>query len=204
MMPAGHAVTRAGSAALLAPALIAASAIGHATAGPTAPGPTIVTVGDRPAAIATGFTVGSDRVVTVAHVLGSAAVTVRGADGVARRATVLRREAALDLALLHVPGLRPAPAAVRAGTRVLVRRDDRMSALPARVVRRVTARVRSAGTPGAERRPALELAFASAPGDSGAPVVEHGRVTGVVFARSRGRPGVAYAVDGSVLERLLR
>jgi hypothetical protein len=31
-----------------------------------------------------------------------------------------------------------------------------------------------------------------------------GRVAGVLFARSDGRPGVAYAVDAAVLDRLLR
>jgi hypothetical protein len=88
---------------------------------------------------------------------------------------------------------------------VLVRRGPAVKALPARVVRRIDATVRTAGVPGsAVHRPALELAASPAAGDSGAPVVAGGRIAGVVFARSSRRPGVAYAVDASVLEGLLR
>jgi hypothetical protein len=71
-------------------------------------------------------------------------------------------------------------------------------------VRRIDATVRTAGVPGpAAHRPALELAASPAAGDSGAPVLQDGRIAGVVFARSSARAGVAYAVDASVLEGLL-
>ena len=71
---------------------------------------------------------------------------------------------------------------------------------PAGVVRRIRASV-----DGGPRRPALELRAAVAVGDSGAPVVTSGgRVAGVVFARSRTRADVAYAVDGSAVAALLR
>jgi hypothetical protein len=76
--------------------------------------------------------------------------------------------------------------------------------LPATILRRITAHLRTAGVPGESLRPALELAVPSGPGDSGAPVLVGARVAGVVFARSSGRRGVAYAVDGSVLRTLLR
>jgi len=189
-------------AAVCVPAVLAASAIAHVTAGGAGAGPTVVAVGDGPATIATGFSVADGRVVTVAHVLEGAAITVRGADGVARRGSVVRRDDELDLALLDVPGLPAAPARLGAGTRLLVRRDGRIAALPARVVRRIDARVRTAGSGRVAHRPALELAARAAAGDSGAPVVVGGRVAGVVFARSDGRAGVAYAVDAAVLERL--
>jgi hypothetical protein len=189
-------------AAVCVPAVLAASAIAHVTAGGAGAGPTVVAVGDRPATIATGFSVADGRVVTVAHVLERAAITVRGADGVARRGSVVLRDDELDLALLDVPGLPAAPARLGAGTRLLVRRDGRIAALPARVVRRIDARVRTAGSGRVAHRPALELAARAAAGDSGAPVVVGSRVAGVVFARSDGRAGVAYAVDAAVLERL--
>jgi hypothetical protein len=189
-------------AAVCVPAVLAASAIAHVTAGGAGAGPTVVALGDGPATIATGFSVADGRVVTVAHVLEGAAITVRGADGVARRGSVVLRDDELDLALLDVPGLPAAPARLGTGTRLLVRRDGRIAALPARVVRRIDARVRTAGSGRVAHRPALELAARAAAGDSGAPVVVGSRVAGVVFARSDGRAGVAYAVDAAVLERL--
>jgi len=184
--------------------LLAGAAIGRATGGPAGAAPGLVTIGEGPTKVATGFAIAPGRVVTVAHVLEGDATTVRGADGVARRGTVVRRDDALDLALLAVPGLRAAPSFSGPATRVLVRRDGAPAALPARVVRRITARVRIAGAAGSSRRSALELAAAPAAGDSGAPVLSGGRVAGVVFARSRERAGVAYAVDAGALARLLR
>jgi S1-C subfamily serine protease len=190
-------------AALGAAALLAASAIAHATGdgGPTPP--SLVTVGERSAAVATGFTVSPGRVVTVAHVLEGDSVTVRGADGVARQAAVVRRDATLDLALLAVPGPRPAPAFTPAGPRLLVLRGGEPAALPVRVVREIAANVRAPGDRDVARRPALELTGAVAAGDSGAPVLRDGRLAGVLFARSRHRPGVAYAVDAEALAGLI-
>ena len=185
-------------AASCAPLLLAGAAIGNATGGAGATAPTIVSVGDGPAGVATGFSVSPGRVVTVAHIVDGGAIAVRGADGIARRGVVVRRDDTLDLALLAVPGLRSAPSFPRAGTHLLVRRDGAVTSLPARVARRITARI------GIARRPALELAATAAAGDSGAPVLSGGRLTGIVFARSRERAGVAYAVDAGVLSRFLR
>ena len=192
------AVAAAGAAALLG-----ASAIGHATGGAAAGGPAVVTVGDGPAAVATGFTAGAGRVVTVAHAAPGPTVTVRGEDGVARRATVLRRDDALDLVLLSVPGLR-GPGMPGASSGVRVRRDGGATSLPATVVRRADATVRAGDGRELARRPVLELRAGVRAGDSGAPVLRDGRVTGVVFARSRARGGVAWAVDGTALSALLR
>ena len=128
---------------------------------------------------ATGFVAGDGLVMTVAHVLGDEPVTVDG-----RPATVARLDRDLDLALLRVPGVRGEPARIGGGgaTRLLGR--------PAPIVRRIRASV-----DGGPRRPALEIRADVEVGDSGAPLVTPtGRVAGVVFARSRTRPGVAYAV----------
>ncbi len=153
--------------------------------------------------VATGFAVGGDRVLTVAHVLdGSPSVA-------GRRGRVLRVDRNLDLALVAVPGLDARQLALESAgagdrLRLLRLREGRASSLPVRVRRAIVAHVRAPGPPGSMRRPALELAAPLAAGDSGAPVVSpSGALAGVVFAASRRRPGTAYAVDATALASLL-
>jgi S1-C subfamily serine protease len=196
-------------AACLAAAVLAASAIAHATGGGGPADPAIVAVETPGARAATGFVAAGGRIVTVAHAVEDGPVTVRGADGVTRPATVLRRDASLDLAVLEVEdGARLAarPAAVLVtGTRLLVRRDAGPASEPAVVLRRIDARVRTGDGRLLARRPALELRARVTAGDSGAPLVgPDGRVSGVLFAQSDGRPGIAYAVDAAALGELLR
>ena len=199
-------MTARGFAAVCVPLLLCAAAIAHATGGDAAGGPAVVAVEARGERTATGFVVSDGRVVTVAHALGAGVVRVRGADGVARRATVLRRDTELDLAVLAVPGLTAAPRTLaRGSTHVLLRRDGRRVAARAVVRRHLDARVRTPDGRLVARRPALELTAPVRAGDSGAPLIgADGHVAGIVFARSRERAGMAYAVDASVLERLLR
>jgi hypothetical protein len=149
---------------LLAPSVAAAPAV--------APRLVHVTVGR--ADTARGFVAGPGRVVTVAHVLdGHGDVLVDG-----RRATVLRRDDRLDLAVLAAPVDGPR---VRVG-----------GGPPDGLIRRVNARIDGS----AWRRPVLELRIAVQDGDSGTPVLtSSGRVAGVIFARSATRPGVAWAVS---------
>jgi S1-C subfamily serine protease len=184
--------------------LLAASALGHATAAPR-PGAVVVSVESRGLRAATGFVAGDGRVVTVAHAVGDGPVRVRGPGASVRRATVVRRDDDLDLALLAVPGLEHEGAPSLGGPRVVVRRDGAAATVPADILRRIDARVRDAATEAVVRRPALELSAATDAGDSGAPVIgPDGRVAGVVYARSRDREGVAYAVDASALAAFLR
>lgn len=204
--------------AALGAALLAGAAVGHATSGAEPAGVAVVAVGDGPALAATGFVAAPRRVVTVAHAVeGRDAVMVRGADGVARRAVVVRRAPELDLAVLAVAGARGTaaydgrvrlhrgPPAPPWGAGLLVRRDAGAGRLPAVVTRRLDARIRSADGHVIARRPVLELRAAARAGDSGAPLVgADGAVTGVVFARSQERAGVAYAVDATALAGLLR
>jgi hypothetical protein len=165
------------AALVLAPSVLASP--------PRAPELVLIAAGpDR----ALGFVAGDGLVVTVAHVLGDETIT---ADG--RPATVARVDRRNDLALLSVPGVRGA--APRFGG------SDDTSVLgrPAPIVRRIRASV-----DGGPRRAALELRGQVAVGDSGAPVLtSDGRVAGVVFARSRARSDVAYAVDASAAAALL-
>jgi hypothetical protein len=128
---------------------------------------------------ATGFVAGDGQVMTVAHVLDGNAIVVDG-----RPATVARVDHRLDLAWLRVTGVRGRRVRLGGGG------DTRLLGRPAPIVRRIRASV-----DGGPRRPAFEIHADVAAGDSGAPLVTPtGRVAGVVFARSRTRPGVAYAV----------
>jgi S1-C subfamily serine protease len=143
--------------------------------------------------------VGGGRAVTVAHVLRAGRPVLVAA----HRARVLRVDRRLDVAVLAIGGRRapaPRPGAVRAGDRVTVRvvRSGAVRSLPATVRRTISARM------GRAVRPALELAAAVMPGDSGAPVLDgRGRVAGVVFAQAADRDGVAYALDARALGSLL-
>jgi S1-C subfamily serine protease len=193
------------AAVLIAIALLALSGDPEPTASP-AVAPLRVTSGSE---IATGFAVGRDRVVTVAH-LADGAVRDGGAltvDGI--RAKVLRVDRRSDLALLAVPGITgrsPAVAAAGAGdgVRILRLRDGLSSSLSVRVRRAIVAHIRAPDAPRAVTRPALELAARVRAGDSGAPVVARsGALAGVVFAVSSRRGNTAYAVDASALPRLL-
>jgi hypothetical protein len=171
--------------------------------------PVRVTSGDE---IATGFPVGGNRVVTVAHILGGSP-TVDGEPARVRR--VDRRS---DLALLTVPRLAMPRLTVPGGAapviadsasggsplRLLRVRDGRVSSLSVRVRRAIVAHVKTQDAARAVTRPALELAATVTPGDSGAPLVSpSGALAGVIFATSRARENTAYAVDASAVAKLL-
>ena len=187
-------------------AVLAGSAIGHATAGAPRAGAVVVSVEGRGLRAATGFVAADGRVVTVAHAVGDGPVIVRGPGGISHRATVVRSDDELDLALLAVPGLEhDATRSALGGPRLVVRRDGAITTVPAAVLRRIDARIRDAATDAVVERPALEVAAWIDAGDSGAPVIgADGHVAGVVFARSRDRDGVAYAVDAAALAAFLR
>jgi S1-C subfamily serine protease len=201
--------------ALLAAVLLGAAALaavlafsdGSAPAESPAVAPLRVTSGHE---IATGFALGADRIVTVAHALGGP-LAVNG-----RPARLVRADRRSDLALLSVPGLHaparaagsaaPATESARAGApvRVLRLRSGHTAPLSVHIRRAIVAHVRTAGARRAVMRPALELAARVRAGDSGAPVVSRsGALVGVIFAASNGRAGTAYAVDASALTRLL-
>jgi S1-C subfamily serine protease len=174
-----------------------------------------------PAELATGFEPRPGRVITVAHVVDDGAeLAVSSAGGGRRRARVLRIDRRDDLALLAVDDGPASPGGVRdpaadstcvrdaasvcGGPRLLVRRSGEVRAVPVEVRRRLRARVHSPAEGTSYRRPALDLAVGVRVGDSGAPLVgAHGRVLGIVFARSRTRTGRAYAVDGAAIPALL-
>jgi S1-C subfamily serine protease len=201
-------------AATLAAALAAcpaAAGCGGGAAPPSTPAVLRVEVLHGPVErdVATGFALGGGRVATVAHVLGVDALRAQvrlrlpGARA-SRPARVVAVDGRDDVAILAAPwlhggGARTEAAAAGPGE-VLVLRGGRVRALPARVVRAIVARIRTAVGRRVVRRPALELRVAIGPGDSGAPVLtRRGRVAGIVFAIASDRPGIAYAVDASAL-----
>jgi S1-C subfamily serine protease len=198
-------VIRGGALAACVVAVVAGSAIGRATARDVRTGAVIVSVEARGLRAATGLVVADGRVVTVAHAVGDEPVVVRRPGGASRRATLVRRDDELELALLAVGGLEHDRAAAAPGrARVVVRRDGATATVPADLRRRIDARVRDAATDEVRRRPVLELAAPIGAGDSGAPVVgSDGSIAGIVFARSRDRDGVAYAVDAPALAAFL-
>jgi S1-C subfamily serine protease len=184
-------------------AVLAGSAIGRATQGPPRAGPVVVAVEARGLQTATGFVVGG-RVVTVAHAVGDGPVVVRDSRGGTHPARLVRRDEELDVALLAVPALHDEGPPVLGGPRLLVRRDGTAVAEPVVVRRRVDARVRDAATDAVAHRAVLELAGDVRAGDSGAPVLDGGRIAGIVFARSRDRERIAYALDAIALPGFVR
>jgi S1-C subfamily serine protease len=204
---AAAAAIRAAAPAVAAAALLAGCGAGDAATAPAPSGraaaavPLVLKV-QVPGATrgagddATAFAVGGGRAVTVAHVLRPHhPVYVAG-----RRARVLHVDRRLDVAVLAVRGLR-APAllggSAHAGerTRVRVLRSGAARSVRATVRRSITARMTGFGGP-VQVRPALELAAAIMPGDSGAPVLDgRGRLVGMVFAEASDSEALAYALD---------
>jgi hypothetical protein len=129
---------------------------------------------------ATGFAIGGDEVMTVAHALTDGPIRVDG-----RAATIVSRDDAADLAILSVPGVHAAPldtATAAAGDETNV----------GRVRHAITAHIDG------QTRDAIELEADIRPGQSGTPVLTtDGRLAGIIFARSERRPHTAYAVTAS-------
>lgn len=192
---------RSVAAVALAAAGLAGCGAGHADS----PRPAVVQI-SAGGEVATGFALGPGRVVTVAHVLSRRrrGAAIRLLDG--RRATIATVDQRDDLAVLAVPGLRAPRTTLGSGhgdVMVLVVRNDRVRALPARIRRRIVARIRTPDGRRVVRRRALVLRADVQQGDSGAPVLTaDGRVAGVVFAQSDLQDDTAYAVDARALAGL--
>lgn len=158
---------------------------------------------------------GSSRplVLTSAHVVkGAREITITR--GEARgTATIVAFDPDMDLAYLAVDGLTaPFPWSVDSGSIVggergaayLVRGGEPV-VLPLTVARRVQIRTEDVYIEGETMRPGYELSVDIDAGDSGGAVVVHGKVIGVVWARSRRDADRAYAIDpvraGDLIER---
>ena len=150
-----------------------------------------------------GFVYAPERVMTNAHVVaGVPEPRVQNPDGGSLPGRVVVFDAARDVAVVHVPGLRAAPLAFAgpadAGDSAVVvgyPEDGPFRADAARV--RSVQRARGTDIYG-ERRVSREVYAVRArlrPGNSGGPLVDaRGRVLGVVFAAAADDPDTGYAV----------
>jgi S1-C subfamily serine protease len=154
----------------------------------------------------TGFAVAPGYVVTNAHVVAGAAeivVTPDAGGGRTRSAVAVLFDPRLDIALLHVPGLRTG------GLVLATREPDRgepaaalghpsgggLALIPAAVAATYRASGRDLYGESTVDRGIVEIRADIGPGDSGGPLVlADGTVGGVVFAESRTDPTVGYAL----------
>jgi S1-C subfamily serine protease len=159
----------------------------------------------------TGFAVAENLVVTNAHVVaGESRTRVDTPDGRKLDGQVVAFDPNRDLAVLHVPGLGLAPLTLADG-----RVDERGSLFghpgggdlresPMRIAEQIVARGTNISHTAATHREVFVLAAVTAPGDSGAPVVDlEGRVVGVLFAFDISRETTAYALTDAELDKVL-
>ena len=158
--------------------------------------------------VASGFVVADDLVVSAAHpVAGRRQVAVTASTGETRDGYVVAFDAALDIAALRVPGLAADPVTLApgdaaelapAGSSGVVASASgggELVAKPAEVTRRIRANIDDVYETHRVSRRGLELGFDGGYGDSGAAVLNgDGTVVGMVFATSRHRTDVGYAV----------
>lgn len=159
-----------------------------------------------------GFVVGTNLVVTNAHVVtGAEAALVHPPQGLPRDAEVVAFDADRDLALLAVddlglPALAHGPGSIGSSALVIGHPGGQQAQrpAPARIDRRREAIGRDIFDDRPATRRVLVLAADLERGDSGAPVLDaEGRVVGVVFAVSPDRPTTAFALDHTELEAFL-
>jgi S1-C subfamily serine protease len=150
------------------------------------------------------------QVVTTAHtVAGATMLTVVDSVGAELPATVLAFDKDADLALLDVPGLLAPPLAVGhadlgAARAVVWSPQDGVRSIPVSVTKRLSITIEDIYVEDEVHRSGLELVGEISTGDSGGAVVDgSGDVVGIIYARSRQRPGTAFATDHSELTGLL-
>ncbi len=158
--------------------------------------------------LASGFAVTGDLVVTAAHpVAGRRQVAVTDSGGRSRNGFVVALDPALDVAAVRVPGLGADPVVLAAGDAAALApaggsgvvasmaEGGELRSKPVEVMRRVRANIEDVYLTARVSRRALELSFDGGYGDSGAAVLNSdGLVVGMVFATSRSREDVGYAV----------
>jgi S1-C subfamily serine protease len=161
-----------------------------------------------------GFAVGTDLIVTNAHVVAGeppGQTSVLLPSGAARPATVVMFDPRRDLALLQVRSLGETPLTLQtahAGASGAVfghpNGVNSIVVRPARVAQEEEAVGRDLYDNSNTKRDILVLAAALAHGDSGGPLVNSiGQVIGVAFAISADQPGTSYALSTSELKTAL-
>jgi S1-C subfamily serine protease len=150
------------------------------------------------------------QVVTVAHTLaGATSIRVVGADGAEYEARVIAFDPDADLAVLDVDGL-DAPALavgdVQLGDGTLIRWsvEDGVTSLQVEVTQRLAITIDDIYGSATATRSGFEFSADVVGGDSGGPIISlGGDVLGIVYARSRSRPGTAFATDGDQIAAVL-
>ena len=184
---------------------------------PVGPFVTVTAVGCSGRAHASGFATSDDLVVTAAHPLaGRRQVSVTDTAGRSRDGFVVALDPALDVAAVRVPGLGVDPVPLAAGDDaalapaggrgVVAAMSDAgvLTPKPVEVIRRVRTNIEDVYRTERVSRRGLELRFDGAYGDSGAAVLNaDGTVVGMVFATSRLRENVGYAVRAVEVRSLL-
>jgi S1-C subfamily serine protease len=161
-----------------------------------------------------GFVVAPQLVVTNAHVVaGGQDLTIRGG-GVRLDAFAVLFDPGLDIAFLHVDGLRATAVELlqssvdrgRGGAVVGFPGGGPLTGRAAAVRRSLTAIGRDIYGRGEVRRDVIELQTKVRPGNSGGPfALEDGSVAGMVFANSTSDSGIGYAIESTeILPLLLR
>jgi S1-C subfamily serine protease len=159
-----------------------------------------------------GAVLGTDLVITNAHVVAGQVAPVVTWQGEARLAAVVGFDPVSDLAVLHVRGLGAPPFLLASGVQrgatgaVLGFPEGGPFTVSAAAVRgRYLGEVPALDGQGRVRREVLELQAAVRSGDSGGPfVLADGRLAGIVFGRSLTEPGVGFAVTaGAVADAVL-
>jgi S1-C subfamily serine protease len=159
----------------------------------------------------TGFVMGTDLVVTNAHVIaGESRTRVITEDGRRLDTTLLAFDPNRDLAILRAPGL-ALPALTEGDGQPDMRGalfghpgGGALRESPMRISEQIVARGSDIARTATTEREVFVLAAVTAPGDSGAPVVdESGRVVGVMFAYDISRQTTAYALTRKELDAVL-
>jgi S1-C subfamily serine protease len=159
----------------------------------------------------TGFVVGADLVVTNAHVVaGESHTRISTEDGRRLDTQLVAFDPNRDLAVLRVPGL-DLPPLIEADGHI----DERgalfghpggggLRQAPMSIAEQIVARGTNIGRTASTEREVFVLAAVTAPGDSGAPVVDDaGHVLGVMFAYDISRQTTAYALTRTELDAVL-
>lgn len=153
------------------------------------------------------------QIVTVAHtVAGATQVSVVDSDGTAHSARVVAFDPSADLAVLDVsaagfdvPPLLVVDRAPVVGASTMLRwtKSAGVEQLDVEVTTRLAITIDDIyGTKSVERS-GIEIAADIDVGDSGGPVLSDGGVIGIIYARSRSRPGTAFATDASEVRSIL-
>ena len=156
-----------------------------------------------------GVAVGPGLIATTAHTVAGAREIEIAVRGTRHTAEIVAFDKTLDVAILAVPlDLAPARTADPSnGQSVVVETwhpDVGRQAASATVTKRIIVTIEDIYVEGEYQRQAIEIDSPISAGDSGAPVYDdNGDVLGIVYARSRVRDGVGFAVRSSEIERVL-